>query len=245
MCRDSRLSLGITQERLATKVGVTRSHIGKIERGVGNPTVRVMEAMAEALGIELDLVARMPIIHDHPQPRDAVHARCSAYVDRRLRTLDLAAAREVEVVHGRSHGWIDLLAFDERAGTLFLIEIKTRLHDLGAIERQLSWYERSAWAIGRGQGWSAREVRSWLLVLASEEVEASLRANRDLFDHAFPTRAPTMLSDLAGSTPQRQTRRGLAMIDPANRGRQWMHKARIDGRRSPARYAGYADAAGR
>ncbi len=68
MCRDSRLSLGITQERLATKVGVTRSHIGKIERGVGNPTVRVMEAMAEALGIELDLVARMPIIRSLATP---------------------------------------------------------------------------------------------------------------------------------------------------------------------------------
>jgi hypothetical protein len=55
-------------------------------------------------------------------------------------------AREVEIVHGRSHGWIDLLAFDRRTGTMLILEIKTRLSDLGAIERQIAWYERMGMA---------------------------------------------------------------------------------------------------
>ena len=32
---------------------------------------------------------------------------------------------EVEVVEGRAHGWVDLVAFDPRTGTLLVIEVKT------------------------------------------------------------------------------------------------------------------------
>ncbi len=190
MCRDARVSLDVTQAGLALRVGVTRSYIGTIRAGRRQPDVHVIEAIADALGMDLEVVARVPIVHDRPRPRDAVHARCSGYVDRRLRTVGLETAREVEVVHGRSHGWIDLLAFDQRTRTLLVIDIKTRIDDLGAIERQLSWYERSAGEVGRSLGWRSRVVRSWLVVLASEEVELSLRVNRDLFDRAHPDASP-------------------------------------------------------
>ena len=81
------------------------------------------------------------------------------YVDRRP-VGRLADPREVEVVHGRSHGWIDLLAFDPRTGRL-VVEIKTRLDDVGAIERQLGWYRRMAPAIARAQGWEVRQTTGW------------------------------------------------------------------------------------
>ena len=205
-----------------------------------------MEMISQALGIELELVARTPIVHDRPRPHDTVHARCSAHVDRRLRAHGLSVAREVEVVHGRSHGWIDILAFDHRTANLLLIEIKTRLDDLGAVERQFSWYERSARGLARDRGWAPRVMRSWLIVLASDEVDLVLRANRYLFDQAFPRRADDMLGDL-GITPgiKRDVGRAVAMIDPSNRGRRWLIRTRIDGRRSPARYRDYADAARR
>ena len=76
--------------------------------------------------------------YSRPEPhlQDPVHARCSAYVDRRLGASGWATAREVEIVHGRTHGWIDLLAFDRRTGMMVVIEIKTRLEDIGALERQ-------------------------------------------------------------------------------------------------------------
>jgi hypothetical protein len=166
-------------------------------------------------------------------------------VDRRLRALGLETAREVEVVHGRSHGWMDLLAFDRRSGTLLLIEVKTRLDDLGAVERQLDWYERSVRETVRRFGWSPRRVRSWLIVLASEEVEVVVRANRDFFDRAFPERATAMARSLDGPPIGDGSGRGLAMVDPANRGRRWLIRTRADGRRSPARYSDYADAARR
>ena len=131
----------------------------------------LVDRIADALGIEIDLVARTPIVIGGGRQRDLVHARCSAYIDRRLRSDGWLTAREVEIVHGRSHGWIDLLAFDPRSGTLILIEVKTRLDDIGAVERQLGWYEREAFGVARRQGWRPSRVACWLLVLASDEVE--------------------------------------------------------------------------
>lgn len=244
-CLDTRLALDLTQQAVADRVGVTRSYIARIERGEANPSIRRVEAIAEALGLELDLAIRPPLLVGGYLVKDAVHARCSAYTGRRLRGHGLDVAREVEIVHGRSHGWIDLLAFDQRTGTLLIIEVKTRLDDLGAVERQLGWYERAAWDRAQALGWQPRRVRSWLLVLASEEVEHVLLANRQYVNLAFPvrTREMTQLVTRAGGPPA--TGRGLAMIDPSGRGREWLIRTRLDGRRSPARYRDYADAARR
>ena len=146
-------------------------------------------------------------------------------------------------MQGRSHGWIDLLAFDPRTGILLVVEIKTRLDDLGAIERQLGWYERSAFEVANRLGWQPRTVVGWLLALASDEVEGVLRSNRDLMARAFPSRAQEMSSLLeTGALPGG---RGVALIDPIRKRRAWLIPSHVDGRRSGAPYRGYADAAGR
>ena len=132
LCRETRNSLDVTQERLAVAVGVTRSYIGQIERGTANPSLGLVSAIGDALGIELDLIGRAPVIVGPPGPRDALHARCSAYADRRLRGHGMIVQREVEIVDGRWRGWIDLLAFDPRRGLLIVVEIKTRIDDIGA-----------------------------------------------------------------------------------------------------------------
>ena len=138
-CLDTRLSPDIEREDLARRLGLTARYLAMIERGEANPTLGVVERIAEALGLELELLARPPVFPAGTRVKDAVHARCSAYVHRRLPTLGWEVAREVEIVHGRSHRWIDLLAFDPTTGTLLVIEIKTRLDDLGGLERQIAW----------------------------------------------------------------------------------------------------------
>ena len=237
------MRLGLSQQTLADLAGVTRGYIANIELGRANPTLDCTMAIARALGLELELVVRSPITSDDRRQRDLVHARCSGYVDRRLRSHGWETAREVEVVHGRSHGWIDLLAFEPTSGTLLVIEIKTWLDDVGAIERQLAWYERSGWGIAQSLGWHPRRSLSWLLVLATEEVDASLRATRSLIDRSFPRRAGAMAADLLAQDRLGPVPRGLALIDPSSRRRQWLIRARIDGRRSQAPYNDYADAA--
>ena len=145
LCLDTRTRLRLTRGQLADAVGVSQGYIAKIERGLANPSLGLVERIATALELELDLIARSPVVIGGDRQRDVVHARCSGHVDRRLRAGGWLTAREVEIVQGRSHGWIDLLAFDPKTGTLVVIEIKTRLDAVGPVERQ-SWWRM---AIGR------------------------------------------------------------------------------------------------
>ena len=109
------------------------------------------------MGAALTLDAKAPFLAKLRQ-RDVVHAKCSAHVARRLERTGWRVATEVEVGGDRSRGWIDVLAWHPATGLLLVIEIKTELHDLGAIERSLGWYEREAWAAARQIGWRPRRV---------------------------------------------------------------------------------------
>lgn len=242
-CRDGRLALGHAQSALAAKVGVSRSYIAAIERGRANPSLDVIVRLATALGLELDLSLRPPIIVGDRRQRDAVHARCSGYVDRRFRADGWETDREVAIVDGRWRGWIDLLAFDRRTGTLIVIEIKTVIDDVGAVERQLGWYERQARRLAVDRGWRPRRIVTWLLVLSSEQNEQAMTNNRDVFEAAFPVRSPLMARLAEDPNSVWPGGRGLALIDPARRRRTWLIRPRIDGGRSPSPYLDYRDAA--
>ena len=237
-CRDVRGRLGLSLEVVASAAGISASYLARIERGHVNATFDTVERISDALGLQLHLDVRPPVFIGSPPIGDLVHARCSAYVDRRLRADGWSTAREVALVDGRYRGWIDLLAFDPTTGSLMIIEIKTRLDDIGALERQLGWYERSAEDLARERGWPARSIRSVVLLLASEEVEQTIHANRDALSVAFPGRG-----DVLSATDD--VRRGLALIDPRRRRRDWLMRSRIDGRRGMAPYRNYADAADR
>lgn len=234
----------MTQDELADRVGVTRGYIAGIEMGRANPTLDVVAKVAAALDVEVDWHIRPPVIHAAGQTGDLVHARCSAYVGRRLRAAGLLTVREVEIVHARSHGWVDLLAYDRDTRTLLLVEVKTRLDDLGALERQIGWYERSALDAARRLSWRPSRVVTWLVVLASAEADAGIRAHRSVLDQGFPVRAHEALRWLAdGGLPP--LGRVLAMVDPASRRRDWLIRTRSDGRRSEPPYRDLREAAER
>jgi transcriptional regulator with XRE-family HTH domain len=241
-CADTRISLDLTQQQIAERVGVSRSYIAKVELGQIDPPLTMVDRIAEALGLDVALDIRQPVFPGGPHVRDAVHARCSAHADRHLRKLGWTTAREVEIVHGRSHGWIDLLAFDPRTHTLLIIEIKTRIDDLGGLERQLGWYERMAWQAAQRLGWRPTRVVSIVLAVASDEVERVVRSHRELFRVAFPMRAP-QIGGLFARADADFTGRGFALIDPSSRRRGWLIRTSIDGRRSRLPYRDYADAA--
>lgn len=243
-CRDGRLALGLTQLALASKVGVARSYIAAIERGRANPSLDVIVRLAAALGLELDLTLRSPVIVGDRRQRDAVHARCSGYVDRRLRGAGWETAREVAIVDGRWRGWIDLLAFDRRTGTLIIIEIKTVIDDLGALERQVGWYERMARRVALDRGWRPRRVVTWLLVLSSEQNQQAMTQNGDVFGRAFPVRSPSMEALVGDPSAGWPGGRGIALIDPARRRQAWLVRPRIDGGRSPSPYLDYRGVTG-
>lgn len=51
--REARMAAGLTQEELADRAGLDRSYMGGVERGERNPTLSVIEKIAEGLGVTL------------------------------------------------------------------------------------------------------------------------------------------------------------------------------------------------
>lgn len=47
-----RTELGLSQETMALEAGIDRTYASQIERGVSNPSLRVICAVAEILGVE-------------------------------------------------------------------------------------------------------------------------------------------------------------------------------------------------
>jgi transcriptional regulator with XRE-family HTH domain len=242
-CRDARVGLDLSQQDLAGVLGIHRGHLANIEAGRTNVSIDLVDRIAATLGQRLELIVHPPRFVGARPLHDTVHAWCSGYAGRRLSAAGWLIAREVDVTAGAARGWIDLVAYDPARETLVIVEIKTRLDDLGAIERQVGWYEGQAMATAHRLGWRPRRIHVWLLVLASDEVDRSLTINRDLVDQAFPGRAMDMLATLTGSAPT--ANRSIALIDPASRRTRWLIPPRSDGRRSAAPYRDYADAARR
>lgn len=46
----------LSQEELAARAGMDRTYVSGIERGRRNPTLKVMQMLADALGADLDVI---------------------------------------------------------------------------------------------------------------------------------------------------------------------------------------------
>jgi transcriptional regulator with XRE-family HTH domain len=201
VCR-TRLALRRTQKAVGASSGLSQSEISRIEHG-RRPglSLRTIGALCDALGIQAAWALQPPFVAGASTPeasgpirrpgrqQDAGHARCSAFVRRRLERLAWEVAQEVEIVLGRTHGWIDILAFHAATGTLLIGEIKTELHDIGELQRTLAWYQREASSAARRLGWTPRRAQVCLFVLSTDENDVRVGANRELLAQVFPVRS--------------------------------------------------------
>lgn len=49
--RRAREAIGVSQEELGDRAGIDRTYVSGVERGVRNPTVKVLARLAEALAV--------------------------------------------------------------------------------------------------------------------------------------------------------------------------------------------------
>lgn len=56
--RAVREEAGLSQEKLAAKIGMTRSNYARIERGATNITVETLVRIAKGLGVEVEVAFR-------------------------------------------------------------------------------------------------------------------------------------------------------------------------------------------
>jgi transcriptional regulator with XRE-family HTH domain len=58
--RRIRVARGVSQEQLAVDAGVDRTYVGRIERGMENPTVANLDKLAEALDVHISALFMKP-----------------------------------------------------------------------------------------------------------------------------------------------------------------------------------------
>lgn len=244
--REARRARGWTQADLGRRIGVSQSLVSRYECATAHrPRLDLIAAAFDALGVSVRVETNAPFLVDGRRQHDRAHASVVSYVLGRLPAGWLAQT-EVQVGPGRRVGWIDILAFHPPSGTLVVLEIKTELEDVGGTLRVLEWYAQEAVIRARQFGWQPRRVIHVLVGLATGEIEGRLSEARDLFARALPARADALLQLF--TDPARPlladgaaVAGGLALVDPLSRRRRWLRRARIDGRRSAAPYADYAD----
>jgi transcriptional regulator with XRE-family HTH domain len=243
LVRRGRRAIGWKQRQLGEVAGLSQAAISLIE-GACMPSLSVVTAnrVLDSLGIRAELRAHEPSYQDRDRQRDPAHARCVAFVRARLERAGWQTASEVEIGRGRFRRWIDILAYHPIEHRLLVIEIKTEIDDIGEIERALSSYERGSWAAARDLGWRPRSMTGCLLALWTSAVDARVVANSSTFEVGFPIRA-TALTELIAQPTIAVPRgiRAVALIDPLSRRADWLRGTRLDGRRTPAPYANYAD----
>ena len=64
--RRLRVTRGVSQEALAVDAGVDRSYVGRIERGVENPTVETLDRLAVALEVAVSEMLVAPKKDEKP-----------------------------------------------------------------------------------------------------------------------------------------------------------------------------------
>lgn len=66
--RRLRVKRDLSQEALAVDAGVDRSYVGRIERGVENPTVETLDRLAKALEVPAAELLLVPKSNEKPPP---------------------------------------------------------------------------------------------------------------------------------------------------------------------------------
>jgi transcriptional regulator with XRE-family HTH domain len=67
--RDFRSAAGFSQENFARHIGIHRTAMGTLERGLGNPTLETIERIAEGLGIRPSQLLRAAETYGAPARR--------------------------------------------------------------------------------------------------------------------------------------------------------------------------------
>jgi transcriptional regulator with XRE-family HTH domain len=242
--KSTRRAIGWTEREFATRLGTNQGAVQRLEAGrQRHLDVPLATAALDLLGIRLTIDANPVGLPGRREQRDLVHARCCGYVARQLKKRGWEVLTEVEIGEGRFRGWIDLLAYRPSDGSLLVIEVKTEIDDIGRILRSLGWYVRSSRDAAQAVGWRPRIIVPILLALATVETDTRLAANSDVVRNDLSGGAGDLaawIENPTAATPKPT----IALIDPVTRRRAWLWRTRSDGRRSPAPYRDYRDAAG-
>jgi transcriptional regulator with XRE-family HTH domain len=152
-----------SQARVASQLQISQSELSRRERGsLENCSVAEVERWAVALGAHVSIDVRV----DGERPLvDARHARLQDWLAGLLRQHGWTVLVEHSFNHYGDRGRIDVLAYHPIHRALAVIEIKTRVEDVGDILGRLDVKRRVAPLLAREQKWNATAIVPMLLIL--------------------------------------------------------------------------------
>lgn len=184
-----RSDAGVSQRRLAIEANVDQGQLSRIEHGLTEPSLAVLESIASALGATVSIR-----LHPStgPRIRDHLQARIGEAL---LAALDPGWHRLVEVtVHRPARGTIDIVL--SRPGSpVVAVEIHSELRRL---EQQIRWAADKAESLPSSAAWTFLETDAASPAISRLLVLRSTRANRELartFQQTLGTAYPVRTSE--------------------------------------------------
>lgn len=154
---------GWSQTRVASQLEISQSELSRRERGsLEDCSVAEVERWGAALGAHVNIDVRI----DGERPMmDARHARLQNWIVGVLRQHGWSVLVEHSFNHYGDRGRIDVLAYHPVDHVLVVVEVKTRVDDVGDILGRLDVKRRVAPILAREQRWPATAIVPMLLIL--------------------------------------------------------------------------------
>ena len=180
--RRLRVDAGLSQRRLATLAEVDHGFLSLVERGQREPSLAVLNAIAQALGGNVS-VRLYP--GTGPRLSDPIQSRITEAI---IGILHARWTRLLEVpVYRPVRGVIDLVAHDQSSGVVLAIEVQSQLRRL---EQHIRWMNEKAAALPSPQFWQFADPRPavhQVLVLRSTRANRALASRfADTLGTAYP-----------------------------------------------------------
>jgi transcriptional regulator with XRE-family HTH domain len=182
----SRRSRSLTQERLGVLVGLDRSRISQIERGLG---AGASLAVWVAVGRALERTLRVEIARDaHEAPADAGHLAVQELLLRLARATGRTRFVELATRPSDPARSSDVVARDDRARLIILQEAWNSIGDIGAGLRSSARKaaEAEAAAVLAGGDDGAFRIASCWVVRATTRNRTLVARYPEVFSAAFP-----------------------------------------------------------
>ncbi len=215
--REERTRRRLTLEALASRAGVGRGTVHRIE--MGQPaSLESYARLAAALTVRPELTlqdARRPAAS---QNQDEVHAAMGELEARQLRGATRRVAIDEPYQHFQFAGRVDLVAWSIEERALLLLENRTRFPNLqeaaGSYNAKRAYFPPAfAERLGLRRGW--RSVAHVMVALWSAEVLHTLRLRRSSFEALCPDPPDAFNSWWSGEEIAGGTTSSLVLLDPA------------------------------
>jgi transcriptional regulator with XRE-family HTH domain len=187
--RAVRIRRGLTQAQVASLVGVSRSLVSIIERGVMDATsLRAIRKVGAALGVSLGLDPRWRGT-ELAKLLDERHAALIQVVTVRLKAAGWEAIPEKTFNEWGESGSIDVFAWQAATRALLAVEVKTSLPDLQDLLSTMDRKRRLAPRLARDSGWRPMIDGSVLALAGETWARNAVNRYGPIFTAAFPARA--------------------------------------------------------